>query len=60
VVGSRPSTDTVPVLGWPKPLEDLDQRRLAGTVRAQQPDHPTGADLDIDSTERQGIAVAFL
>src|SRR5262249_34577547 len=41
------------------PLEDLDRRRLAGTVRAEQPEHLAGCDLEVDAAERLVGAVAL-
>ena len=39
--------------------EDLDQRRLAGAVLAEQRMHLAGADVEVDSVERQRAGEAL-
>src|SRR5581483_1532743 len=40
-------------------LEDLDGRRLAGAVRAEQAEHLAGTDLEVDPAHRLVLAVAL-
>ena len=41
----------------PVALEDLDGRRLAGAVRAEQPEHLAGGDLEVDPAHGLDAAV---
>ena len=43
----------------PVALEDLDRRRLAGAVRAEQAEHLAGLDREVDAAERLVGAVAL-
>ena len=49
---SWPSTMTVPLVGVDDAADDVDQRRLAGAVRAEQREDLAAADLEIDVLER--------
>ena len=40
-------------------LEDLDGRRLAGAVRAEQPEALAGTDLEIEAIHGDHVAVAL-
>ena len=42
----------VPGVGLVRSGEDLDQRRLAGAVLAEQAVHLTGADVEVDAVQR--------
>src|SRR5581483_7593107 len=44
----------------PVALQDLDGRRLAGAVRAEQPEHLARLDAEVDAAQRGAIAVALL
>ena len=51
--GSRPSTDTVPDDARAQAFENLDERGLAGAVRAEQADDLSGGgDREVDAAER--------
>jgi hypothetical protein len=41
----------------PVPLEDLDRRRLAGAVRAEEPEDLAGAHLEVDPRNRLDTVV---
>ena len=49
----RPSKRMVPELGWMHAGEDLDQRRLAGAVVADEGDDLAGMDVEVDVGERR-------
>ena len=55
--GSKPSTVTSPASRSPVALQDLDGRRLAGSVRAQQAEDLARSDLEVDSTNRLDAVV---
>ena len=50
--GSTPSTSTVAGVALAVALEDLDRRRLAGAVRAEQAEHLARLDLEVDPAQR--------
>ena len=54
-----PSNVIVPVVRAVHPGEDLDQRRLAGAVVADQGDHLAGVDVQVDVGERLDGAEAL-
>ena len=43
-----------------QPLEDLDGRRLAGAVRAEQAEALAGRDLEVEAGDGDDVAVALL
>ena len=45
-VTSRPSSSTAPVVGEVEAGDDVDERRLAGSVRADEPDHLVPMELE--------------
>ena len=47
-------------VGLAKALEDLDGRRLAGAIRAEQPEDLTGADLEAHAVDGVDVAVVLL
>ena len=49
---TRPRTETCPVVGLRMPAEHLEQRGLAGAVRADDPDHPAAAEVEAHVAER--------
>ena len=51
-VTSRPPSSTVPAVGKSKPVEHVDERRLAGAVRADQPDDLVAVELERHVAER--------
>src|SRR2546425_6474465 len=46
-------------IGAPQALEDLDRRRLAGAVRAEEPEHLAGLDVEADTADGLDLAVAL-
>ena len=48
-LGSKPSTLDLAGVSLPVALEDLDRRRLAGAVRAEQAEHLARRDLEVDA-----------
>src|SRR6266853_2826566 len=46
-------------VGRRQPFEDLDRRRLAGAVRAEQPKAFTGADAEIEAGDRDDVSEAL-
>ena len=48
-VMSRPSSSTDPAVGRSKPRQQVDERRLAGAVRADQPDDLVAVELERDA-----------
>ena len=57
--GSMPSTRASPPVAGPVALEDLDGRRLAGPVRAEQAEHLAARDLEADAAHRLDLAVGL-
>ena len=49
----------MPAAAGPVALEDLDRRRLAGAVGAQQPEHLAAGDRDVDPADGLVLAVAL-
>ena len=47
------------IIGCPKPLEDLDGRRLARPVRSEQPEDLAPGDVEVDAIDSLDIAVAL-
>ena len=56
--GRSPSTSTRAAVALAVALEDLDRRRLAGAVRAEQAEHLAGLDREVDPAQRLEVAVA--
>ena len=54
---SSPSTKRVPSRGTHRAAEDLQERRLAGAVVADEPDDLAAPDLDVDVLQRREAAV---
>ena len=50
--GSTPSTETSPPSALAVALEDLDRRRLAGAVGAEEAEDLAGGDLEVDAAHR--------
>ena len=57
--GSKPSTLHLAGVALPVALEDLDRRRLAGAVRAEQPEDLAGRDLEVDPAHRLDAVVGL-
>ena len=62
----RPGRDVQAEHAWPSPrvgraqaLEDLDGRRLAGAVRAEQAEDLAAGDLEVDAVDGDEVAVAL-
>ena len=58
--GLTPSTSTCAAAGLAEALEDLDRRRLAGAVGAEEGEDLAAADLEVDAADRLVIAVALV
>ena len=56
---ARPATLTSAAIGRHDPGHDLDERRLAGAVLAQQRVDLAGSHVQVDVVEHDGIAVAL-
>ena len=54
-----PNSEISPASGWWKPGEDLDERRLAGAVVADQPEHLALAQVQADVAQRRDRAEAL-
>ena len=54
----RPRTSTSPEVGLIQALEDLDGRRLAGAVGAEQPEALAGLDLEVDAVDGMDRAIS--
>jgi hypothetical protein len=46
-------------VGNGEPFADLDRRRLAGAVRAEQPEAFASGDIEVDATDGHDLFVAF-
>ena len=57
--GSTPSTHASPALRAVA-LEDLDRRRLAGAVRAEEPEDLAGRDLEVDAAHGLVVPVGLV
>ena len=57
VATSTPRTVRLAAVGRSQALEDLDRRRLAGAVRAEQAEDLAGRDVEVDPVDRPDVAV---
>jgi hypothetical protein len=59
VAPRRPQNLDVAAVGRRQPLENLDRRGLAGTVRPEQAKALAGPDREIETRDRQDVTEAF-